>query len=299
MKKWPLLLMAVGFVCMQSCKEIGPTIAGPGDGAAAGEDTAYMADVEAPQAKKVFAEEFTGVSCPPCPNGHQEMASIKSQLNGNLVIVGYHIFNYPQADPVKKDGQLLSKYDFRTEAATEVGNVIFGGVGQLPVAAFDRLDNSGEKLINRPWSNTGISAANNPSSVNIHITNSYNDSSKEATIIVKLAYTSDVDIKQNLTLLVVEDSIIDAQKTLNPPPNEIIKEYVHEHVVRDFITPTYGTPIPEKANPKVAGKVYERTFKYTLDEAWHPEHCYIVAVVNNDAAGNRTVMQAEEVKLIK
>ena len=36
-------------------------------------DTAYTADVEATTPRKLLAEEFTGVSCPPCAHGHGPM----------------------------------------------------------------------------------------------------------------------------------------------------------------------------------------------------------------------------------
>lgn len=295
MKKLSLILLAAGLVAMQSCKEIGPNI-DFGEGVQAGEDTAYTADIESPQAKNVLAEEFTGVSCPPCPNGHLKMDAIRDELGGKLVVVGYHIFNYPQANPVEKDGQLLSKYDFRTDDATEVGNTIFGGIGGMPLAGFDRQEVSGSKTLNTPnWSAAAASAATKSTPVNIHITSSFNDSSREATVIVTLAYTADVDMKQNLTLLVVEDSIVDAQKTLT----SIEKEYVHEHVLRDIITPTYGAPIPDKVDPKVPGRVYQRVFKFPVSADWHEEHCHVVAFVNNDDVNDRTVMHAEEAKLME
>lgn len=286
-----------GLFLYQSCSEVGPKINGlnGGDEVASEGDTAYTTSVETPQTKHVLAEEFTGVSCPPCPNGHKIMKSVKEQLNGNLITISYHINNFPQAKPVEKGGVLVSKYDFRTEDATDVGSSIFGGVGAMPLAGFDRTLVSGSNLLNTGnWSATAATRSGDGTPINVYINSAYDETTREATIQVKLAYTELVTLKENLTIAIVEDSIIDAQKT----PDTIIKEYVHEHVLRDIITPVVGQPIPPKVEPKEPGRVYEQTLKYTVDEAWHAEHCHIIAFVNRDDATDRHIVQAAEAKLM-
>lgn len=286
------LLFIAGIALLQSCKEIGPDI---DFGTTVSEDTAYTADVEAVQTKKVLAEEFTGVSCPPCPNGHETMKAIGQNLNGNLVVVAYHIFNYPQADPVSKEGKQVSKYDFRTEDATDVSNSIYQGLTGMPKAGMDRVAVVGTDLqLDRgQWSNAAENRSKVPTPVNIHIESSFDAGTREATVKVTLAYTSDVEKKQNLTVAITEDGIIDAQKK----EDSIIHEYEHEHVLRDIITPIVGTQIPEKVNPKVAGKVYERIFKVAIKEEWNADNCHVVAFVTNNEADDHEVLQAEDATL--
>ena len=293
-----IVLVVIGVGLFQSCKEIGPQI-DFGPGVAQGEDTAYMTSPETAQAKKVLAEEFTGVSCPPCPNGHNQMRSIKKTINGNMIVVAYHILNYPQAYPVEKDGALLSKYDFRTQDATDVVNNIFGGIKNMPVAAFDRKEVGGDlQLSLTQWSNPPVQRAALATPVNIHLESTYNSTEKKAMLKVKLAYTAKVDMSQTLNVMLVEDSIIDAQKV----GLQIEKEYVHEHVLRKVITPIAGSILPEKVNPKEAGKVYERRFALNIDsldekKEWHIEHMHAVVFVTNDVAGDKTVVHAADVKL--
>lgn len=297
MKRLLLPAIAVGLFCFQSCSEIGPTINGlNGEEVAKGDiDTAYTADIEAPQTKKVLVEEFTGVSCPPCPNAARLLKSLNEQVNGNLVIIAYHIFNYPQANPVEKDGEKLSKYDFRTEDATEVGSSIFGGISALPQAGFDRTPvNGGIGITSGAWSATAENRVKETVPVNIHLTTTYDEATSSGTVLVKLAYTETVTVKENITLAIVEDSIVDAQKD----GLQILKEYTHKHVLRDIITPVIGTPVPPKVEPKEAGKVYETSFSFAIKEDWHVEHCHIVAFVNRDDASDRSIVQAAETKII-
>mgnify|MGYP001215701591 CR=1 FL=1 len=297
MKKLFFYIVLGGIVWFQSCKEVGPTIdfGSSGSDSTYSDDTTYTTTPEVPTARKMLAEEFTGVSCPPCPSGHAAMRAIKAKLNGNLVIIGYHIFNYAQADPVK-DPDHKSKYDFRTEDATEVANSLFGGLGGLPEATFDRAEFNSKLLLDRlQWGGASDARAALTSPVNIHITSVFDEATREATVTVQLAYTASVSMKQSLTLAVLEDSIIDVQKNLTG----IEDNYVHEHVLRDIVTTVRGTQIPTKVDPKVPGRVYEKTFKVPIKTDWHAEHCEIVAFVTNDDAADRTVVNAEQAKLIK
>lgn len=294
MRKYFLVAASAGVFFLQSCKEQGPAI----DFGPAGDDTTYTADVETAQAKKVLAEEFTGVSCPPCPKGHNIMRSIKSNLQGKVVILGYHIYNYPQSTPID-DGTHKSAHDFRTQDATDAANTIFGGLPGLPYASFDRVAINGSLLNNITlWSGAASDRSKETSPVNIHITPSYNAATREATVVVKLAYTDNVLVKQNLTVAVTEDSVVDLQKTDDVTIN-IFEEYDHEHILRDIITPVIGAQIPDKVNPKVPGRVYERTFKFMVSNDWKPQHCNIVAFVTDDDANSRRAVQAEEVKLVQ
>lgn len=288
MKKLSVVVALSGVLWFQSCSEIGPGV----DFGPTGDDTVYTVTPEAPLPKKLLIEEFTGVSCPPCPAGHDAVKAIEAKLNKNVVVLGYHIYNYAQADPVKDP---KSKQDFRTEDATDVANNIFGGLKGMPEAAFDRAPQDGILLVARPkWGNAAeVRAANSTSPVNIYITSTYDEATREATIKVKLSYLESVSFKQNLTVAIVEDSVIDVQKTLT----DIVVNYEHNHVLRDIITPVIGFQLPEKVSPKVPGRVYERTFKTMIGAEWKPSHCHVVAFVSNDDAADRHVVNAEEAKL--
>lgn len=296
MKK-ALLYSCIFLFALQACKEKGPVIGSPDQNII---DTTYTTDVEQVQTKKVLAEELTGVSCPPCVDGHSIMKNIGTNLDENIVVVAYHIFNQPTTAPVSKEGKLLSKFDFRNQKATDLANGPFGGAfGGLPAATFDRFEISGgttgtSTLLSKGlWSNAAELRGKVDAPVNIHITSAYDDAAREATIRVTLAYTKDVNLNQALNVVITEDNIIDAQKT----EDNIITDYSHQHVLRDFVTPLTGTQIPAKAAPFVAGRVYERTFVAKVDTKWNAENCHIVAFIANNDAASKTVLQAEEIKL--
>lgn len=291
MKRLALFIAIAGTIGLHSCKEVGPDI---NFDSSAYNDSTYKVTAESPMPKKVLAEEFTGVSCPPCPGGHALMKAISQNLGGNIVVLSYHIFNYPQASPVEENGVRLSKYDFRTQDATDVGASIFGGIGAMPLAGFDRIAVDNSITINKPnWSSAAEARAKVAPPMNIHIDNAYDNSSREVTIKVTVAYTSAVTARENLTVCIIEDSIVDAQKD----GLSIDSAYVHEHVLRNITTAVKGDPIPPKVEPKEAGKVYTRTLKDTLSTDWNANHCRVVAFVGLDE-GDRHIEQAEEADVI-
>jgi hypothetical protein len=49
--------------------------------------------VQAPEAKHVVIEEFTGVRCPNCPQGHQIISAIKAANPEKVVAVSFHPIN--------------------------------------------------------------------------------------------------------------------------------------------------------------------------------------------------------------
>lgn len=293
MKKISFWAGVISVFTFGACTEVGPSI----DFGSVAVDTTYTGTAESPMPRKVLMEEFTGVSCPPCPNGHRMVASIKSNLGGNLVSVAYHIFNFPQGSPVEENGVLVSKYDFRLQESTDVGKEIFGGIAQMPTGVVDRVPVGNDiQLGVGNWSNAASNRAAVAPPLNLYLTiTNFDSTTGEGKVRAKIVYNEDVSVKQNIVVMITEDDVEDAQKD----GLTVVEEYTHEHITRDIVTSIYGVTIPEKVNPRFAGRVYERTFDFKLDKAWVAKHCNIVVFVHNDDASNKEVAQAEEIRIIQ
>lgn len=291
MKKVLLPICVVAVIgTLISCEEKGPLI---NTGGGVSEDTTYMATVEAKQNRMSLIEEFTGASCAPCPKGHKLIygeSGIKSQHPNQVAVIAYHIFDFNQAEPVHDK----SKYDFRTADASDVGKTIFGGIVQMPIAGVDRTSENNTYLYSTgAWSNKVSTDLTKGTPVNITITSTFNATTREVVAKVKVAYTADVNKKQNLTLAIIENKIIDAQKSLDQ--QEPILDYEHNSVLRDIITPFYGSPVLDSLATKTAGRVYERTFRFNVKDTWKVENCQLVAFIHNNEGNDKEVIQAAEV----
>lgn len=123
----PLSVIVLFSACT---KEIGPAI---DFSKVQAKDTFYMAPVENAQLKNVLIEEFTGVKCPNCPDGHNIVATIQNANPSRVIAIGYYPFGQAQTEPLKD----LTKADFRIADATELSTLL-GGIQFLPIAAVDR-----------------------------------------------------------------------------------------------------------------------------------------------------------------
>ena len=159
-----------------------------------------------------------------------------------------HVFGPPQGAPVHN----LHIFDFRTQEGTDILNSVFGNVSGIPAAGIDRVPVSGNLAMNRSFWDAAINdrmAATTP--VNLDLESTYDATTGKALIKVKVAYTQDFAFAHSLSLVIMEDGMIDAQEY----PDRIDTFYTFKHVVRDYITNINGTSILSYMASKTAGAV--------------------------------------------
>lgn len=283
---WYVIVAAAFFSSLTACKEVGPDI-NLGNNQNVVADTTYVeSPVAAPQQKNVVIEEFTGVKCPNCPQGHQIIAGLKTQYPERVVSVSFHPINslgikYP-----------FSVYDFRSPDAQSLFDYI-GQIGQEPAAGIDRKLYSGEAAIlldKSKWANYVNQQISQTPPVNILLTKSYDTSNHELTIVAEVHYTQNIAEENKLTVLLTESNMVSAQ--LNGSVVDTF--YVHNDVMRTFITGVQGDAI---TGTREAGRVIRRVYKTILDAAWKPENMHIVAYVN-EYQNSKAAYQGAEVKVI-
>jgi hypothetical protein len=275
----PLSVIVLFSACT---KEIGPAI---DFSKVQAKDTFYMAPVENAQLKNVLIEEFTGVKCPNCPDGHNIVATIQNANPSRVIAIGYYPFGQAQTEPLKD----LTKADFRIADATELSTLL-GGIQFLPIAAVDRKMFGGAILTARTlWSSNVQARLAVATPINMQLSVSYDDASREAIIKTTLKYTSALSTKHNISLAIYENNLVDAQEY----PTYIDSSYTFKHVLRDVITPVGGASVLDSLTTKAAGLVFEKTILYTLPAKWNPSNCKIVAFVH-DATATKEVYQVIE-----
>jgi hypothetical protein len=130
------------------------------------------------------------------------------------------------------------------------------------------------------------------------VTSVYSASTKQATITVRVAYTTAVTNDQLLTVALLENEVVDAQELEAIDTADVALNYVHQHVLRDIITAPVGDAMLSDKPTKTAGQVYERVFVYDLPSTvLNPDNCRIVAFVATSAGAVKEVIQAAEVHL--
>ena len=280
-----LFLFTLSCTGLSACMEKGPII-DFGTGVKS-TDTTYVSAAESPQPRNILIEEFTGVSCPPCPQGHSALKNIIAKYPDRIVVIGNHIFGFAQAKPISG----LSKQDFRTQDATDI-STLMGSVSYMPAAVIDRIsDGSGYIQPRANWVSAVDTRINQVAPVNISITKTWNDQQRTVQARIKLAYTQAVSKKHNMTIAVIENEIVDAQET----STGIDSFYTHNEVLRDIVTLPTGVSVLDSIATKQPGRVFERSISINLDAKWNADKCRIVVFVHNNDGADKTVLQAAEV----
>lgn len=229
------------------------------------------ANVEEPQSKNVLIEEFTGIACQNCPQGHLAIEAILD-ANDNVVAISIHAGVF--ADP-----EFYSK--IHNDLRTEDGNAIeqyFGGVKSFPAAVINRKIFDGETslvLNKEKWSGYVTSETALTTSVNLYIERiSYDEATKKVTFTVRAHYTEASKAVHHLSIAIVEDDVVTNQLD----GAAWVDEYEQPHVLRDMLTSATGLDL---TGDRIAGTSYSYQLVYTVDDAWDASKCHIYAYVHN------------------
>lgn len=281
------VLVAVGILLSWSgCKEIGPEITLRGNDKAIS-DTSYIeSPIATPELKNVVIEEFTGVRCPNCPQGHQIIKSIKQTNPDRIVAVSLHPINSLGAP------YSFSVQDFRTQQAQSLFDY-FGQIGLQPAASIDRMKFSGENAVlldKNKWTgyvNQQLSVA---TPINVNVEPIYDSVTRELTAVIELHYTQSIAEENRLTVAITESEIVTAQLD----GSVIDTFYTHKDIMRTFLTALQGDQITATT---VAGRVVRKVYKVTLDALWKPENMKLTAYVHQ-FNNIKNVYQGKEVEIL-
>ncbi|MBP7273599.1 MAG: Omp28-related outer membrane protein [Saprospiraceae bacterium] len=256
-----------------SCEEIAPTIPPLGP-----KETGD---------RKVIVEEFTGVKCVNCPNGSAQLENLIAGVYGeNLIVVSIHAGEY--SDPYSD-----SRYDFRTPEGTYLLGY-FGEPLGYPTAVINRQvfppSTQFQNSQSAQWTNHIKSVLDVAPSLSLNIENVLDGTSRNLTVKSTIVPTEDINGEVRLTVMLTETNILDKQLT----PTGLNIDYSHKHVLRKVLTNFDGNAITETLR---AGVPIEKSYAFTLPEAWNIENCKIVAFVHRATATDKHILQAEEKSL--
>ena len=230
-----------------------------------------------PENRTALLEEFTGIHCGYCPEGHAIAAGQEALLKDRFVTIGIHAGGYA----VPGTGEP----DFRTDDGTAIDAAM--EVTGYPAGTVNRRELAGAPSYGRgDWEGMINEALALPSPVNVGVESSFNDGTNELTVHVVLFYTGATDAGNDyLSVALKEDHLIGYQADYT---NGEHPDYDHIAVLRDHITDTWGEDIGAPA----AGETVERTYTYVVDDQWNVANCKVVAFLGEYQTN---VYQAREV----
>jgi hypothetical protein len=265
-----------------SCTEIPPEINPQEEGPVEPGDTVTVVV----QSRQVLIEEFTGVRCVNCPAGAATIERLIDQHEGRLIAVSIHAGFFARPYPE-------SLYDFQTADGNNL-QIYLGDPFGYPTAVVNRrlFDGEGDlQLSQASWAGYIQQEIDRSSRVYLGIGSRYDTLRRELAATVKIEVVEEISEEDvRLSLALTEDGIADRQLT----PDGEQADYIHNHVLRDMITPYDGISL---ATPLLPGESRSEGFVFEIPETWQAANCHLVAFLHL-AGEQKDVLQVIQAGII-
>lgn len=207
-----------------------------------------------PENKKIILEEFTGIKCVFCPDGHAIAQAIQDNNPGEVFLINIHTgsFAVPGA----------GEPDFRTPFGTAIANQSqlvgypAGTVNRHYFPGRAQNGGTGTAMSRNFWNISASETMDEASYMNMAVEATLDIQTNELEVHVEAYYTgSSPESTNKLNVALLQNN------TLGPQTGGGMgDEYVHQHRLVYMITDQWG----EEVSPTTAGSFIDRTYTYTV-----------------------------------
>lgn len=238
-----------------------------------------------PENKKVILEEFTGINCVYCPDGHAIANAIKDNNPDNFFVINIHQGGF--ANPG------ANQPDFRTPFGDAIVAQSYSGAGfGYPSGTINRQNFPGREMTaagttamgRNFWTVSANEAMAQPSYVNVGVEAEIDIETSEITVNVEAYYTADSPVSTNkLNVALLQNNTLGPQTGGGMGNN-----YPHMHRLVHMITGQWGVDI----NNTTEGTLIEESFTYTIPTHYNgvPVDLNEMEVVVFVAEGNQNII---------
>lgn len=207
-----------------------------------------------PENKKVILEEFTGIYCVYCPQGHTIAQGIKDAHPDDAFLINIHVGGF--ADPNGSDPDFRSPYGLAIVGQTGLLGYPAGTINRRNFPGLEQ-GSSGTTAISRGgWVNASSQTFLVDSYVNVGVEAEIDIQTDMLTIHVEAYYTGDSPEGTNLlNVALLQNNTLGPQTGGNMGNN-----YVHQHRLVEMITGQWGVSIPTTTT----GTFVDETYTYQI-----------------------------------
>ncbi len=238
-----------------------------------------------PENKNVVLEEFTGIYCGYCPQGHQIAQQILNAHPDDVSVIAIHTGGYsvPQGNHP----------DYRTEWGAAIAgqaNVAGYPSGTVNRHIFPSLNPTATALSRGQWTSAANQILAQSSYLNVEATATVVRDSRQMQVLVEVYYTADSPEATNyLNVALIQDNVVGYQASGG-------NNYNHMHMLRDLLTGQWGIPIQNTS----ANSFYTTTLSYDIPEDVNDievvlDNIHIVAFV---AEGHQEIISGNGAEMI-
>lgn len=214
------------------------------------------------QHKNVVLEEYTGINCPFCPDGHKIANNIQQSHSGDVFMINVHTGKYAKPKAGQPDfrtqygSKLAKQADMQSYPAATVNRHLFPGLSQQ--------DSSGTAMSRSNWQTAVDQMLKDTAYVNIAMNAKINAKTRELVVDVEVYFTKNTaPAEVYLTMIVNQNDIPGPQSgAATHNPSQILPngKYNHLHMLRDMITGQWG----DKIDTTTKGTLIQRQYTYNI-----------------------------------
>jgi hypothetical protein len=216
------------------------------------------------QPRSVVLEEFTGIHCQFCPDGHRISQAIADANPGRVVLMNIHQGNYATPGTGEPDyrtpfGDAIANQTGLTGyPAGTVNRHIFPGLGMATNATAMGRSN---------WGTAADIILSDSTPVNVGVVSELDTITRELTVTVELYYTGSSAVSSNfINVALLQNNIFGPQTNGGAGSN-----YRHMHMLRYLVTGQWGDEVTTTSQ----GTLITRTYTYTVPAAYNSVPCVL------------------------
>lgn len=233
----------------------------------------------APQNKKAVLEEFTGIYCGYCPDGHRIATDIYNADPNNVILVNIHAGSFANVNVGEPDLKTTEGTAINNMTGTNTGGTsVPMGITGYPAGNVNRhvwasgAQTSGGMALNRNvWTADATSIKTQTAYCNVALQGTIDVTTRMLTVRAEVYYTASSPSSTNrLNIMLLEDDVTGPQHNYgaatfgpgyyNYANYNADQSYNHNHVLRKAITGATG----EAINVTTAGTTYTTEATYSI-----------------------------------
>ena len=205
--------------------------------------------------RNVILEEFTGIHCVYCPDGHRIANEMVANYPGKVFLINIHAGGYAAPG--------AGEPDYRVPVGVAIDAA--AGVTGYPAGSVNR-STTPWAMSRGSWNSVANNIMSQNSPVNVAVKSSVDLETRKLTTVVEVYYTSTISVDNYLTIFLTQDNMLGPQTDGGfNPTNWVNGKYKHNHVLRMAVTG--GASWGEKLTATTSGTFFTKTYVTDIPEA--------------------------------
>jgi len=213
--------------------------------------------------KNVILEEYTGVYCGYCPDGHKRAQEYHDAHPSDVFIIAIH-----EGYSSSQSGEdFTTSFGTALEGQIDLTGYPTGTVNRHNFSSQGWDSNGGTAMSRGNWSSAGNMILAEPSYVNLGASCTVNAETRVLTVNVDAYFTGTGASNNNLNVALLQSNIEGPQSGASGNPSSVLANgnYNHMHMLRHLVTGQWGENIGSNSSGSRVIKSYEYTIPADLN----------------------------------